>query len=154
MTFFLPEIPLFQSFRGWLYSFGMRKCGNRFRVSFNVVINHLETLTVGDNVYIACGTVFTGAGNVSIGTDTLIGPNVIMASSRHVFNKVNFLGGYTHGDIIIEEGSWVGGNSTLLIGTHIHKASVVGAGSVCNEDFVESCVLIVGMPAKVRKKIA
>jgi acetyltransferase-like isoleucine patch superfamily enzyme len=152
-TFFLPEIPSFQSFRGWLYSFGMKKCGSRFRVSFNVVINHLETLTVGDNVYIACGTVITGAGNISIGANTLIGPNVILASSKHIHNKTNFLGGYEHGVIKIEKGSWIGGNATLLMGTHVHMTSIVGAGAVCNKDFEKPNVLIAGQPAIIVKTL-
>lgn len=150
-TFFFPEIPLLQSFRGWLYSFGMRKCGGRFRVSFNVVINHLEALEVGNNVYLACGTVLTGAGNIILGNNVLIGPNVILASSKHAYSGTDFLGGYLHGDIVIERGSWIGGNSTILLGSHIHEASVVGAGSVCNRDYMRSQVLIAGVPAKVIK---
>lgn len=153
ITFFLPEIPIFQSFRGWLYSFGMKQCGKRFRVSFNAVINHLETLSVGDNVYFACGTVITGAGKVFVGTDTLIGPYVLVASSKHVFHNTNFLGGYEHGEIVIEEGCWIGGHASLIMGTYIHRASVVGAGSVCNRDYLDSHVLIAGMPATVIKRL-
>ncbi|MBX2894280.1 MAG: acyltransferase [Cyclobacteriaceae bacterium] len=154
ITFFLPEVPIVQSFRGWLYSFGMKQCGKRFRVSYNVMINHLETLSVGDNVYFACGTVVTGGGNVFVGTDTLIGPYVLLASSKHVFHKKNFLGGYEHGEIVIEEGCWIGGHATLIMGTHIHSSSVVGAGSVCNRDYIDSGVLIGGMPATVIKRLA
>lgn len=154
ITFFLPEVPFFQAFRGWLYSLGMNDCGNRFRVSFNVVINHLESLKVGDNVYFACGVVLTGAGKISIGSDVLIGPNVILASSRHLYNGQNFLSGYAHGEIIIEEGSWIGGNATILLGSCIRSASVVAAGSVCNDDYKQMNVLIGGMPAKVLKSLA
>lgn len=142
-----------QSFRGWLYSFGMKECGRRFRVSFNVVINHLESLSVGDNVYLACGTVLTGAGNIKLGTNVLVGPNVILASSKHLYNGSDFLSGYVHGDIIVGQGSWVGGNSTVLLGSHIHEASVVAAGSVCNQDYAQSGVLIAGIPAKVIKQL-
>lgn len=153
ITFFLPEIPFFQSFRGWLYSIGMKRCGKRFRVSFNVVINHLESLDVDDNVYLACGTVITGAGNIAIGTNVLIGPNVIIASSKHLYDGSSFLAGYSHGDVIIEQGCWIGGNATILLGSHIHEASVVAAGSVCNEDYLRSHLLIAGMPAKAIKQL-
>jgi len=153
-TFFLPEIPIFQSFRGWLYSFGMKQCGKRFRVSFNVVINHLETLSVGDNVYFACGTVITGAGKIFVGTNTLVGPYVLMASSKHLFQGTNFLGGYEHGEIVIESGCWIGGHASLMMGTHIHASSVVGAGSVCNRDYIDPNVLIAGIPAKIIKNIS
>ncbi len=149
VTFFLPEVPLIQAFRGWLYSFGMKKCGPRFRVSYNVVINHLEEIEVGRNVYLACGSVVTGGGKLFIGDDVLIGPNVILSSNKHKFNGVNFINGYKFGDIIIEDGVWIGGNSTILMGTHVHKSSLVGAGSVCNKDYSTTGVLIAGSPARV-----
>lgn len=153
MTFFLPEIPLFQRLRGALYAIGMKKCGRRFRVSFNVVINHLETLEVADNVYLACGVVITGAGRLVIGSDVLVGPNVVVATSKHVFNGTNFLSGYEHGQVVIEVGSWIGANASLLMGTHIGASSVVGAGAIVNASFKETKVLIAGNPARVVKSL-
>ena len=149
----MPEVPVFQAFRGWLYSFGMKACGPRFRVSFNVVLNHLEKMEVGKNVYLACGCVLTGAGDLFIGSDVLVGPNVIIATSRHRLGKTNFLDGYEHGRVTIEEGAWIGGNATLLPGTRVPATSVVGAGAVCNKDYGDNKIFIAGVPAKVVKSI-
>jgi acetyltransferase-like isoleucine patch superfamily enzyme len=112
-------------------------------------MNHLEEIEVGNNVYIACGSVITGAGRASIGDNVLIGPNVVIATSNHRFNGTHFLDGYTAGAVIIENGSWIGGNVSLLAGTHVRKSSLVGAGAVCNCDFAEQGVLIGGIPARV-----
>ncbi len=150
-TGWLPDAPPLMRFRGWLYSFGMRKCGRRLEVAHDVVLTAIETLELGDGVYLANGCVVLGGGPILIGDNVIFGPLCLLASSNHTFNGTNFKGPGTTGAIVIEANSWVGGHSTLLIGTHIRAASVVGAGSVCNRAFDAGQVLIAGSPARVVK---
>jgi acetyltransferase-like isoleucine patch superfamily enzyme len=152
-TFFFPEIPFFQAVRGYLYSFAMKKCGSNFKVSYNVVLNRLELLEVGDNVYFACGCVVVGGGKIKIGSNVLFGPNVVLAAANHKFDGKTFLNGYEFGEIVIEDNSWIGANVSLLMGTHIPASSVVGAGTVCNKKFNEPYSLIAGVPARCIKDI-
>lgn len=151
--FFLPEIPLCQRLRGRLYAFGMKSCGRRFKVSANVVLNRLELLSVGNDVYFAAGCFIAGGGEVQIGSEVLFGPHVNISAERHVFNGRSFLGGYEFGKIVIEDGCWIGGNSSILMGTRIPKSSVVGAGSVCNKVYEQPNSLIAGVPAKIIKSL-
>jgi acetyltransferase-like isoleucine patch superfamily enzyme len=153
VTYFLPDVPLFQSFRGWLYSFGMKKCGSRFRVCHNVVLNRLEKMEIGKNVYFAPGAVVTGGGRISIGDNVLIGPNVVLAADNHRFDGESFANGYIFGEVVIERNSWIGGNATLLMGTRIPPSCIVGAGAVCNEAFEIPFSLYAGVPAKYVKDI-
>lgn len=154
ITIWMPDIPLCQSFRGWLYSFGMKKCGSRFRVCHNVILNRLELLEVGDNVYFAPGGVIVGGGDVRIGSNVLIGPNVVIAASNHKFDGRSFVNGYVFGKVEIENDCWIGANASLLMGTKIPASSVVGAGSVCNKEFETCFALYAGMPAEFIKKIS
>jgi acetyltransferase-like isoleucine patch superfamily enzyme len=152
-TFFLPDVPVAQRFRGWLYSFGMKRCGKRFRPSHNVVLNRLEKLHVGNNVYLACGCVVTGGGDVTIGDNVLFGPNVVISAANHKFDGVSFTRLYDFGKIEVEKNAWIGANACLLMGTYIAHTSIVGAGSVCNKAFDKPFSLIAGVPAQVIKDL-
>lgn len=152
-TFFLPEIPIVQRFRGWLYSFAMKKCGKNFKVSYSVVLNRLELLTVGNNVYFAAGCFIAGGGDIAIGDNVLFGPNVSIAAANHKFDGTNFLNGYIFGSVVVEDNCWIGGNSSLLMGAHIPCSSVLGAGSVCNKKFDQPFSLLAGAPARYIKDI-
>lgn len=151
VTFFFPDVPIFQRFRGWLYSFGMKKCGSRFRPSHNVVLNRLDKLEVGNNVYLACGCVVTGGGDVFIGDNVLFGPNVVVSSANHKFDGVSFTKEYSFGSVTIESNAWIGANASLLKDTIIPHTSIVGAGSVCNKRFDKPFSLIAGTPARIIK---
>jgi acetyltransferase-like isoleucine patch superfamily enzyme len=154
ITFFLPDIPVFQKLRGWLYSFGMKKCGKRFRVSYNVILNRLELLEIGENVYFAAGCIVVGGGEISIGDNVLFGPNVILAASNHKFDGESFAKEYVFGKVVIEKNCWIGGNSSILMGAHVPHSSIVGAGSVCTGPLTQPHSLYAGAPARYIKSIA
>lgn len=151
ITFFFPDIPIVQTFRGWLYSFGMKKCGKRFRPSYDVVLNRLEKMEVGDNVYFACGCVVTGGGEVIIGDNVLFGPNVVISAANHKFDGTSFTKRYDFGKVTVGSNSWIGGNVSLLKDTCIPHTCIVGAGSVCTKVFTIPFSLIAGVPAQIIK---
>ena len=51
-------------------------------------------------------------------------------------------------DIIVEEDVWLGTNVTLLMGSHIGRGAVVGAGTVVRSN-VPPYAIVIGNPAKV-----
>lgn len=51
-------------------------------------------------------------------------------------------------DIIVEEGAWIGANTTLLSGAHIGRCAVIGACSMVNKDIPPYSVAV-GCPAKI-----
>jgi tetrahydrodipicolinate N-acetyltransferase len=50
--------------------------------------------------------------------------------------------------IIIEDDVLIGANSVILPGSHLHKGSVVGAGSVV-QGAVDEYAIVAGTPARV-----
>lgn len=127
---------------------------------------------VGDGTRI-CGAVkFYGAGRVqigercwvgigvkfytSIGADVLIGdqcdiaPDVaFMCGSHQIGDQTRRAGSGKADTIRVGAGTWIGIRSTLLGGTELAPACVVGAGSlVLGKTYPASCV-IQGVPAKV-----
>lgn len=152
-TFFLPDIPPFQMLRGWLYSFGMKKCGGKFRVSHDVILNRIDLLDVGTNVYFSTGCVIAGGGDIRIGSNVIFGPNVVIAAANHKFDGESFVNQYAFGQVIIESNCWIGANVSVLMGTFIASSCVIGAGSVCNKLYDKPQSLYAGVPARFIKKI-
>jgi len=84
MSLAVDEIPGVKALRGFLYSFGMRRCGRRFQVSSDCRLWGLECLSVGDDVYLAPGVMLFCADEVSLGDGVLIAPHVVVSSGNHL----------------------------------------------------------------------
>lgn len=54
--------------------------------------------------------------------------------------------------VLIEDGVWIGGGSTILPGVTIGKNSVIGAGSVVVKDIPANSIAV-GNPCRVIKNI-
>ena len=57
----------------------------------------------------------------------------------------------TSDKIIIEDGTWIGMNATILAGTHIGRNCVVAAHSVVKGIYPDFCV-IGGVPSRIIKR--
>lgn len=100
------------------------------------------------------GVTIHSAEKVTIGSDVLIGFNVLIDDSDHhtIDPKMR------HGDmsesrpIIIEDNVWLGSRVVVLKGVTIGRNSVVGSNSVVRSDIPSNC-LAFGNPCIVVKKI-
>lgn len=150
--YFLPNLTIIMRFRGFLYSLMMKKCGKNFQVASNVYINNLSNLEIGDNVYLAPNIVII-AKYLYVGSNVLIGPNTVISGGNHIFSNESFrFAPSKQSNVIIEEGSWVGANCSIIAGSLLPKKSVLAAGSVLNKKFHESYSIFGGVPAKFIKK--
>lgn len=153
ILFPLPDIPFIMRFRGFLYSFGMRSCGDDFQVTHDANIKCLENLDVGNNCYIANGCTLICHGLIILEDEVQLGPNVVVVSGNHTARNNSFRFGHgIPGTIILCMGSWVGANSTILAHSILPRGSVLGANSVLNKKFEDVNSLYAGVPA--RKKIS
>lgn len=87
-------------------------------------------------------------GTITIGNNCNIGMNVIFCTFTHEIGDVNKRAGKTrYLPIIIEDGVWIGTNSTILPNVKIGKGCIIAAGTVVNKD-CEPNGLYAGVPAK------
>lgn len=149
ITYFLPNIPIFMRFRGFLYSAMMKECNRNFQVTSSAYINSLSGLQVKENVYIGPNTVIIAV-DVKISKNVLIGPNCVLSGGNHQFDGNSFrkLPSKSSGPIIIEEGSWVAANCTVLTGSKLPRFSLLAAGAVLNKAYEEEKSIYGGIPAK------
>lgn len=90
---------------------------------------------------------------LDLGNDIIIGDNVSIAfnctfinSSHEIGDKKQRAGAGLAKKIIIEDGCWIGANTTILPGVRIAKGCVIGANSLITKD-TEKNGLYVGAPA-------
>lgn len=118
-----------------------------------VIRNMGEGLVIGNNVGIAQNCFIQVRGQVSIGNQVILGPNVSLFSENHVFDNPDLpvsVQGETRKGITIEDGVWIGSRATILDGVTIGKNSIVAAGSVVNKN-VAPYSIVGGVPAKIIK---
>ena len=153
--YFLPDVPFLMRFRGWLYGFGMKRCGRNFQVNHSVILNGLDDMTVGDNVYFANFCHVISNGTITIEDNVLFGPFVMISSGNHQFDGA----GYNtlpsdHKDVIIRKGSWVASHVTIVGGSQVPEQSVVAANSCVTPQMQQTKRgLYAGVPAKLVKTL-
>lgn len=110
-----------------------------------------KNINVGKNVFINSCCCFQDQGGITIGDNTLIGHNVILATLNHDFssNKRSIL---HPSPIVIGKNVWIGSRATILSGVTIGDGAIVAVGSVVTKN-VPSNKVVAGVPAKVIKDV-
>ncbi|MBE6311001.1 MAG: acyltransferase [Bacteroidales bacterium] len=153
MLYFFPDIPFIMRFRGWLYGLGMKKCGNNFQITHSAILNGLENIEIGDNVYIANFVNIICNGQVIMKDDILVGPMVMISSGNHIKDKDGKWRGATIDAVLIGSGTWLGSSVCVIGGSIIPKNSIVAANSVVTKNIgKDENSVYAGSPAKIKKR--
>ena len=131
-----------------------KKIGERVWMEPNFTCEFGKNITIGSDVYINFGCTLLDCGQITIGNNTLLGPNVSMYSANHSLDSAERIAGALIPEpITVGNRVWIGGGSTILSGvTIIGDDSVIGAGSVVSHD-IPSGVLAAGNPCRVIREI-
>lgn len=132
----------------------------RIEVGNNTFIAHRCTLaaqggaiSVGNHVHMSRNSYVNGIGNVSIGNDCMLGPNVVLISGSHIHKDIKVpirLQGSENKPIIIEDNVWLAASVQVMPGVRIGEGSVIGAGAVVTKNILPFSVAV-GVPAKIIK---
>jgi acetyltransferase-like isoleucine patch superfamily enzyme len=126
--------------------------GGRQQQCYFVVAKGGE-LTIGDNVGVTsvaliCHNKISIGNNVKIGINTVIYDTDFHSLDARMRNSYpERLDGVKSKPVIVHDGAFIGGHSTILKGVTIGKNSIVGAGSVVFEDVPDEQVWA-GNPAR------
>lgn len=112
-------------------------------------------LYIGEGTYIGeSNNVRASGGMIVIGKNCSISQHVSMIASNHGIKLGKNISSQNWDEsktgITIDDDVWIGANSVILPGVHIHAGAVVGAGSVVTKD-VPANAVVVGNPARVIK---
>ena len=106
-----------------------------------------DKISFGDRVYINVNCLFLDGGNIKIGDDALIGPNVQVITVNHPIRPEERLTKKSVvKNITIGNNVWIGAGAIILPGVDIADGAVIAAGSVVTKK-VESNSVYAGNPA-------
>jgi len=121
-------------------------------------------IRLGAYVYINSGATFLDSNIITIGDQTMVGPNVQFITAEHPIRPEDRFGPPTGQmpipfsvvniarPITIGKRCWIGAGAIILPGVSIGDGSVVGAGSVVTKSLPER-VVAVGNPACIIKSV-
>lgn len=108
----------------------------------------------GDHVYANFNLTAVDDTYIYVGSHTMIGPNVTLASANHPILPELREKGYQYNlPIHIGQNCWLGAGVIVVPGVTIGDNTVVGAGAVVTKDLPAN-VVAAGVPAKVLRRIS
>lgn len=112
-------------------------------------------LQICNDIFINRDCYINCAGTMYIGSGVVFGSNVFITDTHHGDTSIVDLNRFTStltfaGNIVIEDGVWIGNNVCILPGSTIGRGSIIGANSVVNS-FVPPYSVAAGSPAKIKK---
>lgn len=116
----------------------------------DVDIDPCVRLHIGARTIVNAGGYLSGEGGLEIGADVLIGPHVKLLSAGHAIDEGDVIiarNRITRGQIVIEDGAWIGAGAVVLEGVRIGRGAVVAAGAVVRQD-VPAGMVVAGIPAR------
>lgn len=114
------------------------------------LVDDRARLDFGEQVFVGTGCELDVALSVSIGSHTLLAPQVFITDHTHNKSAARRLDeqGITSKAVVIGEDVWIGTKSVILAGVTVGDGAIVGAGSVVTRD-VEPFTIVAGAPAKL-----
>lgn len=110
-----------------------------------------KNITLGKRIFINSGCKFQDQGGITIGDDSLIGHNVVIATLNHELSPSRRTDMHPAA-VTIGRNVWVGSNATILPGVTIGDDAVVAAAAVVTKD-VPAGSIVVGSPARVVRSV-
>ncbi|MFZ1320751.1 MAG: acyltransferase [Ignavibacteria bacterium] len=134
------------------------KCGyNSGNIAGGVFLRTSKSgkIITGDEVYLN-GTSIISEESITLGNRIMIGANtVIMDTNSHNVpykNRLKRWDKIRRKSVVIEDDVWIGANCFIMKGVRIGKGSIIGAGSVVNNE-VKPFSIYAGNPAVFIKEI-
>ncbi|MGC1481765.1 MAG: DapH/DapD/GlmU-related protein [Chthoniobacterales bacterium] len=126
------------------------KQGSHCHVRKPLYIKNPQNIVLGDEVMINASVTILAYASVTIGSFTMVAPNVSIITSGHDIIKSGraFKKSKNAEPITVGANCWLGAGVILLPGVEIGEGTVVGAGSVVTKS-LPSWSIAVGTPARV-----
>lgn len=148
-------------FHSWLFPASGLKClilrlfgasvGKHVRIKPRVNIKYPWYLVVGDNVWIGEGVWIDNLTWVRLESNVCLSQDACLLTGNHDYKDPSF--GLVVGEILIEDGAWVGARATVCPGVRLGRQSVLTVGSVLQKSGKENGIYR-GNPAELIRERA
>ncbi len=144
----LPDDPISSRVRAYIYRALSLRCGIAPTIKGGCRINGFG-LRTGDRVFINRCCFFDLTAPITLGNNVVVGHDVRFVTADHQIGASERRAGQVKGaSITVEDGAWIGCQSTILAGTTIGRGSIVAAGALVRND-VEPNTVVAGVPARL-----
>lgn len=144
-----PYSLFFPLLRNWLVKSFVNSCGKNIRVKHNADIS--PNIWIGNESEL--GTRCMIQGNISIGSNVIMGPDVKIYARNHKYERIDIpiqKQGKHYFKTMIGDDVWIGANSIVTAGVKVGNHVIVAAGSVVTKD-IPDYAIVGGAPARVIK---
>ena len=138
-------------FRIWLLRFFGAQIGQGVVIKSSVNIKYPWNLSIGDYTWIGENVWIDNLSQVTIGSNVCISQGAMLLCGNHNYKRPTF--DLIVKPIIIEDGAWVGAQSTVCPGVTMHSHSVLAVGSIASKDLAPFSVYRGNPAAKVADRI-
>ena len=129
-----------------------RHIGNNVNIEKGAYFGTGAKVSIGNNSGIGVNCKLLG--DVTIGNNVMMGPEVIFITTTHDHSRIDVpmieQGFGEEKPIVINDDVWIGTRCTILPGVTVGKGAIIGACSVVTKD-VPDYVVVAGNPARVIK---
>ncbi len=124
--------------------------GKGVNIKPSVNIKYPWRLTIGDYSWIGENVWIDNLDDVVIGSNCCISQGALLLCGNHNYKKTTF--DLITGKIVLEDGAWVGAQSTVCPGVRVKSHAILAVGSIATSD-LEPYTIYQGNPAKpIRKR--
>lgn len=157
---FAKHLPVSYAFGGELaknirYMIGrilFKQCGTNVNIEHGAYFLSGRDIIIGNNSGIGINAFLDG--QVTIGNNVMMGPNVTVWTRNHIFSRTDIpmieQGLSPQEPVTICDDVWIGSHVIILPGVTIGCGSIIAAGAVVTKDVPEYAI-VGGNPAKVIK---
>lgn len=127
-----------------------KRAGSAINVEHGAYFGDGSELEIGDRSGIGVDSFLYGP--VRIGADVMMGPEVLIFTANHCFDRIDVpMRGQGHQpacEVVIEDDVWIGQRAILLPGVRVRRGAIIAAGAVVTRD-VPAFSIVGGNPARV-----
>jgi len=135
----------------WLLRLFGAKIGKGLCLKNNVTIKSPWNLTVGDDCWIGENVWIDNLDKAFIGSNVCISQGALLLTGNHDYKKSSMP--YRNAPITIEDGAWIGANTTVCAGVTVHENAILTVGSMTSKD-LDANGIYQGVPAvKIRERV-
>lgn len=114
-------------------------------------VNKGGTISI-KSCYVNSNSICVSMGNIKIGEDVIIGPNVMIYDHDHMFNENGIVKGYYKvGKISIGNNVWIGAGAIILRDTVIGDNCIIGAGTTVKGSIPNNSIVTNERKMKIKK---
>lgn len=127
------------------------KCGRGLNVEKGANFGTGSDIIIGNNSGIGANAQIRG--KLSIGDNVLMGPDVVILTTNHRFDRLDIpIGkqGSIDEPVTIGNDVWIGQRAMIMPGVSIGNGCIIAAGAVVTKD-VPDYAIVGGVPAKIIK---